>query len=145
MLLSLAGCTPAGESGSEANIRNSDNYESSGIVFFIPEAEFETVKAKALAGDDKQIQRLIDHYMFSFLPQDIVAKVELQNWQRLGADRGLKGSAHNLLYLASAEAGPDCLTLKKHSRALSPKDLESLRENNGYLNACFSESMTPSK
>lgn len=139
LLIGLAGCSPVPERESEGVAAEPNYYESSGTVYFISADEISTVKSKAAAGDNIELERLIDYYMFSHEPQDGDAATELQRWQQLGAERGLKGAAHNLLYLASAQSGPDCLTLKKHSRTLTPQELQNLREHNSYLNGCLSE------
>ena len=114
-------------------------YESSGTVFFIAEDEIQGVKQKALAGDNEQLERLIDYYSFSHQPRDVTAEAELQKLLEIGAERKLAGAAQGLLYYANAQAGPDCRTLKKHSRTLSSEQVESLREYNSYVDKCFAE------
>ena len=137
-LLVLSACgSPADPADSKQS--SQDYYESSGTVFFIDPEELPDVEREALAGDDKQLQRLIDYYSLSHIPQDATAAVALQRWQILGATRGLKSAAHNLVFVASEASGPDCSVVRQHARALDIKDLKAIQTENVYVEACLAD------
>lgn len=112
-------------------------YESSGSVFFIPEDKIDAIEAAAVDGNDQQLQRLIDFYMFSYEHKDETDIVELQRWQTLGAERNLKGSRYNLMYMANASAGPGCIVVRANMSVLDQQSRESLTAYNSYVKSCI--------
>lgn len=139
IMFAVAGCSATETERPDTDEEYLQMEASSGTVFFIPANELNGVKQKALAGDNKQLQRLIDYYLFSHEPRDGAAEVELQKLQEIAAERKLAGAAKGLLYNANAQAGPDCPTIKKHGLSLSSKEVESLRDYNSYVDKCFAE------
>lgn len=137
-LFALVACGSP-EEPADAEKDSSDYYESSGTVFLIDPEELPDVEREALAGDDEQLQRLIDYYAFSHVPQDPAAGVALQRWQLLGSTRGLKGAMHNLVYSASEARGPDCSAIRKYAKKIPSEDLDAIRDENNYVQTCLSE------
>ena len=114
-----------------------DYYESSGSVFFIPHNELDAVVESAVDGNDVQLQRLIDYYMFSHEPKDRAAEIQLKKWQSLGAERSLKGARYNLMYSASAKAGPDCGKVRAHLNLFDKQSYAVLTGHNAYVRSCI--------
>ena len=135
-LFLLAGCEPS-DTPSSPDVIDDDMYDSSGTIYYIETSEVPEVEQAAMSGDNQQLQRLIDYYMFSHIPQDAKATSTLQKWQLLGAERGLEGAAHNLVLSSSKGAGPDCSTLRVHARSLQTEDLNSIRKANAYVEECL--------
>ena len=140
ILVSIAVCSCTSQSDSEVGPpAEEDQYESSGSVFFIPRDELDVVVQSAIDGDDVQLQRLIDFYMFSQQPNDRGAEKQLQRWQSLGAERGLKGARYNLIYMASQEAGPDCRDVRAHMTLLDEQSNDALSGHNSYVRSCLKQ------
>lgn len=135
----LFACDSADKNDQSAQAIDLDQYESSGTGFYIPESELSDVKQAALDGDNEQLQRLIDFYMFSHEPQDKSAGKSLQEWQKLGAERGLKAARYNLLFTANEEIGPSCSEIERHFNLLSTPEQKQLREHSSYIGICTSK------
>lgn len=136
--LSIAVSACASQSDEQDSAAVDDSvYESSGSVFFIPEHEIDAIAVAAVDGNDQQLQRLIDFYMFSYEHKDDADIVELQRWQTLGAERNLKGSRYNLMYMANASVGPECSVVRTNMSVLDQQSRESLTAYNSYVKSCI--------
>jgi hypothetical protein len=133
--LVLCACSDNGSNRADVLAEEDEYYESSGTAFNIEPAEIDTVVDAALNGDDEQLERLIDFYMFSAedTPQNGVL---LQRWLAVGAERELKGTRYNLLYLAAADIGPDCSAIREHLGLLPQDEQEALTSFNPYVAGC---------
>ncbi|WP_446325588.1 hypothetical protein [Blastomonas sp. CACIA14H2] len=137
LLLSLAACASRDAEQSAEKSPSSEMEQSSGTVFFIEKGELGEAKRRALSGDNRQLQRLVDYYMFSYSPDEDGGESELQKWLGLAAERKLPGAAKSLLMNANEADGPDCPTIRKYAAGFSAELVTELSTVNGYLNRCL--------